>query len=174
MKQISFLVAALLLVGCATASIEHLSNSQDRGAVLYGGEHVFVSLPKDGVFEGHDYTDSGYYVQQYFYDNLLRYTDHIVCATTVLSFEAAKAEARKHNAQILIYPSIVHWEDRNTAWSGLKDKVRINVIVYSLQENKILDKTSLYATNAWLTFVQAAPQNRLKTIIPPYVKALYN
>lgn len=173
MKKVSCLLMALLLVGCATANIERLSQSQDACAVLRGNEKVFVALPEDGVFEGHHYTDSGKYVQQYFYDNLLRYTDNVVNATKVLSLDEAKAETKKQNAEILIYPGIVHWEDRNTMWSGIRDKVRINVIVYSLVDNKTLDKTSLYATNAWFTFVQARPQNRLRTIIPPYVKALY-
>ena len=173
MKRIYYFLAALLLVGCATANIERLSQPQDARAVLRGNEKVFVALPEDGVFEGHHYTDSGKYVQQYFYDNLLRYTDNVVNATKVLSLDEAKAEAKKQNAEILIYPGIVHWEDRNTMWSGIRDKVRINVIVYSLVDNKTLDKTSLYATNAWFTFVQARPQNRLRTIIPPYVKALY-
>ncbi len=173
MKHIACLLMALLLVGCATANIERLSQSQDKGTVLQGGERVFVALPEDGVFEGHHYTDSGKYVQQYFYDSLLRYADTVINAVKVLPLEEAKAEAKRQNAEILIYPGIVHWEDRNTMWSGLRDKVRINVIVYSLADNKTLDKTSLYATNAWFTFVHARPENRLRTIIPPYVKALY-
>lgn len=173
MKKVSCLLMALLLVGCATANIERLSQAQEQRAVLQGGESVFVALPEDGVFETHHYTASGKYVQQYFYDNLLRYTDNVINATTVLPLEEAKAEAKRQNAEILIYPGIVHWEDRNTMWSGIRDKVRINVIVYSLREGRTLDKTSLYATNAWATFIQARPENRLKTIIPPYVKALY-
>lgn len=173
MKKVSCLLMALLLVGCATANIERLSQPQDARAVLRGNEKVFVALPEDGTFEGHHYTDSGKYVQQYFYDNLLRYADNVVNATKVLPLEEAKAEAKRQNAEILIYPTIIHWEDRNTMWSGIRDKIRINVIVYSLVDNKTLDKTSLYATNAWATFIQARPENRLKTIIPPYVKALY-
>ncbi len=173
MKRIYCFLAALLLVGCATANIERLYQPQDARDVLRGNEKVFVALPEDGTFEGHHYTDSGKYVQQYFYDNLLRYADNVVNATKVLPLDEAKAEAKKQNAEILIYPGIVHWEDRNTMWSGIRDKVRINVIVYSLTEGRTLDKTSLYATNAWATFIQARPENRLKTIIPPYVKALY-
>lgn len=173
MKILFSVMMALLLTGCATANIEHLFSSDNVHGVLQGNETVFIALPQDGVFEGHTYVSSGRYVQEYFYDNVLRYADNVINATQPLSLAEAQEEAKTQKADVLIYPRIVHWEDRNTPWSGLRDKVRINVQVYSLAGNKVLDKTSLYATNRWLTFVNAAPQNRLKTIIDPYVQSLY-
>lgn len=173
MKNICFLLTVILFIGCATAKIEHLSQTRNDSNILQGGEHVFIALPKDGSFGEHHYKESGNYVQQYFFDNFLHYTDYVENATKILSLEDAKEEARKQKADILIYPVIVHWEDRNTYWSGLRDKVRINVIVYSLSNDKTLDKSSLYATNSRFTYINARPENRLKTIINPYVKQLY-
>ena len=85
----------------------------------------------------------------------------------------AKKNAADIHAQILVYPVITHWEDRNTPWSGLRDKVRINVQVYDIGTCAMIDKTSLYATNRWLALVNAAPSNLLKKIIWPYVERLY-
>ena len=173
MRKIIYLLFVILFAGCATADIDHLSQVQYQGAVLQSEQKIFVALPKDGAFGHIDYINSGRDVQQSFYDNFLRYTDQVILAKVELSIDEAKSQALKQNADILVYPVISHWEDRNTPWSGLRDKVRINITVYSVKDGRTLDKTTMYATNNWLAFVNANPQNRLKTIIDPYVKALY-
>ncbi len=173
MRKAIYLLSVILFAGCATADVEHLSQLQYQGAVLQNEQKIFVALPKDGSFGHIDYINSGREVQQSFYDNFLRYTDQVTLAREELSLDEAKDLALKQNADILAYPTILHWEDRNTPWSGLRDKVRINIIIYSVRDGRTLDKTTMYATNNWLSFVNAAPQNRLKTIIDPYVKGLY-
>ncbi|MGN0022702.1 MAG: DUF4823 domain-containing protein [Elusimicrobiaceae bacterium] len=195
MRKIIYLLFVILFAGCATADIDHLSQVQYQGALLQSEQKIFVALPKDGAFGHIDYINSGRDVQQSFYDNFLRYTDQVILAKVELSIDEAKSQALKQNADILVYPVISHWEDRNnginqnvgilvypvishwedrnTPWSGLRDKVRINITVYSVKDGRTLDKTTMYATNNWLAFVNANPQNRLKTIIDPYVKALY-
>lgn len=134
---------------------------------------MFLCLPQDGVYQNIKYAYSGQQVQHAFFESLSRFGAEVVLGETFQSIEDAKKQAQKVQAQILIYPIITHWEDRNTPWSGMRDKVRINVQVYSVADNKLIDKSSLYATNRWIALVNAAPANLLKKIVPSYVENLY-
>lgn len=172
MKKIILLFSAVFcLAGCATANIERMNTVQSP--VLTGQEKVFVALPRDGAYQNVQYTYSGQQVQQAFFEELSHYAADVVLGNEVMSLETAQAQAKKVHAQVLFYPVITHWEDRNTPWSGLRDKVRVNVQVYSVGTDKVLDRTSLYATNRWFAFVNAAPANLLKKIVNPYLKQLY-
>lgn len=173
MKKIMlWLGAAFLLAGCATADIERIGTASASSAVFTAEQKVLVALPKDGVFQNIKYDYSGQQVQQSFFEALSFTTGEVVPAERVMPLEEALAYAGKIGAQVLVYPVITHWEDRNTPWSGLRDKIRITVQVYSVGPNKVLDRTSLYATNRWFSFVNAAPANLLKKIVNPYVRQL--
>ena len=175
MKRIYCFLVALLLVGCATAKIERLSQLPTSTPVVKSSERVFVSLPQDGKWGKERYNQSGEDVQQAFSDALSAYTDYVSLGKQVLSLEEAKNEAKKQRATVLIYPTIIHWEDRNTHWSNKRDKVRINVAVYSLDEDTILDRSSLYTTNSSFSgsFSNTPPSVLLPKVVAPYVKALY-
>lgn len=172
MKKLFILfVSVFVFAACATATIDNMGLVTNPK--LNNAQKVFVALPQDGVYHNIKYAYSGQQVQQAFFETLSQYSMEVVMAESFQSIEDAKKQAQKVQAQILIYPIITHWEDRNTPWSGLRDKVRLNVQVYSVVDNKLIDKSSLYATNRWLTFVNAAPANLLKRIVPPYVGNLY-
>lgn len=171
-KTILWLGALFLLAGCATADIDRMGSVPTASAVFTAERKVLVALPKDGVFQNIKYNYSGQQVQQSFLEELSFVTGEVVLADRVMPLEEALAYADKIGAQVLVYPVITHWEDRNTPWSGLRDKIRINVQVYSVGPNKVLDRTSLYATNRWFAFVNAAPSNLLKKIVPPYIRQL--
>lgn len=171
-KTILWLGVLFLCAGCATADIDRTGSVTASSAVFTADQKVLVALPKDGVFQNIKYDDSGQQVQQSFLEALSFTAGEVALAERVMSLDESLAYAGQIGAQVLVYPVITHWEDRNTPWSGLRDKVRINVQVYSVGPNKVLDRTSLYATNRWFAFVNAAPANLLKKIVNPYVRQL--
>lgn len=172
-KTILCLGALFLLAGCATADIDRIGTVQAAAPVLSGEQKVLVALPKDGVYQNIKYDYSGQQVQQAFFEALSFEAGNVVLANQVQSLDDSLAYAGNIGAQVLVYPVITHWEDRNTPWSGLRDKIRVNVQVYSVASGKVLDRTSLYATNRWVSFVNAAPANLLKKVVNPYIKQLY-
>lgn len=174
MKRLfTVLAVALFCSACATATVEKLN--VQNGVPLNAGEtqKIYISLPKDGIYQNIKYEYSGQQVQHSFFEAFSRHSDDVILGEKVQNLTEAKKTAADIHAQILVYPVITHWEDRNTPWSGLRDKVRINVQVYDIGTGAMIDKTSLYATNRWLALVNAAPSNLLKKIIWPYVERLY-
>lgn len=172
-SKIWLLISVLWLAGCATADINRAGAAKAVSPVLSAEQKICISLPKDGVYHNIKYDYSGQQVQQAFANALDYYGNEVVLADKELSVEDARAYAGRIGADVLVYPVITHWEDRNTPWSGMRDKVGITVQVYSIGANKMVDKTSLYATNRWFAFVNAAPANLLDKIVKPYIKQLY-
>ena len=173
-KIILSLIFAICLQACATATIEKLNTHTSSAISADTPQTIYIALPKDGVYKTIQYPYSGQQVQQAFFEAFSRYSDEVILGSTVQNFQEAKDSALAVRAQILVYPVIIHWEDRNTPWSGLRDKVRINVQVFNVNTDVAIDKTSLYATNRWLALLNAAPSNLLKKIIWPYVEQLYS
>ena len=173
MKKIFLLLIVFAFMGCATAQVEQLSPNLHAKPILSDGSKIFLARPENGTYDQYIYYDSGKNVQNAFYESLLHYTNEVFLGDTVMTWQDALQQATAKRADILIYPKIVQWEDRNTMWSGKRDKVKIIVTVYSIPEGKTVDNATLRATNSWFTFINARPENRLKTIVPPYVKSLY-
>ncbi len=48
-------------------------------------------------------------------------------ADETLSKADSLLSARQQGYDILIYPTILHWEDRATEWSGLRDRAKIKL-----------------------------------------------
>ena len=170
MKRICCLLMALLLVGCTTVQYKKIISS-DVSPIILPKQKVFVSLPLDGFYEERTYVHSGEQVQLAFLDALSRYTSGAETLAINTSLSAAKQEVQKYNADILIYPTIVHWEDRNIPWR--RDKIQIQVTVFSLKDGKVLDKASLHATRNWTFFINIKPSTLLHKVIHRYVESLY-
>jgi hypothetical protein len=92
---------------------------------------------------------------------------------TAESLNDTKEIAEKEGADILVYPIISHWEDRNTAWSGRRDKVQVEILVLALKDNLTIDKSSLKATSNSIVFVNGSPEDLLHRVFTEYVSKLY-
>ena len=177
MKKIIVFVLAGVLAGCATAKVENLSNTSYKSPVIQAQQKVFVALPQDGTYENKKYEYSGKQVQQNFFDEISRYANEAVLADRVLSAQQARQVAWNQRAEVFVYPIITSWEDRNTAYSTMRDKIKINVSVYETRTGALLDRTSLYATGGsiqWFGWGNPSPSRLLNKVIRPYVKKLYH
>ena len=175
MKKLVILGLAILFVGCATAKVEKLS-ANFRTPVLTAQQRVFIALPQDGAYQNRKYEYTGQQVQQAFFDQFSRYADDVRLTNQVLSAEQAQKTAYGQQAEILVYPIITLWEDRNTSYSAMRDKVKISVFIYDVKSGRLLDKTALYATSSsmrWTWWGNPSPERLLKKVINPYVKSLY-
>ena len=72
-----------------------------------------------------------------------------------------------------VKPEILQWEDRNTEWSGKKDKIEIQIAVYDAVTKQELANSTYTGRSKWATFGGDHPQDLLAEPTNEYVSGLY-
>ncbi len=68
---------------------------------------------------------------------------------------------KEQDIQFLVVPTILHWEDRNTPWSGRADKVEVKIEVVDITLNKTVNSIIFKAHNEWATLTDKPPEDLL-------------
>lgn len=89
------------------------------------------------------------------------------------SFDEAIQYTNDNSFNYLIYPQILHWEDRATEWSGISDKVTVKINIIEANTKKTLDSATIEGTSGWATLGGDHPQDLLKKPINDFVNSLY-
>ena len=172
MKPIlALLVASVLCSGCAH---KYNLNSVSRAGVLRTNATALVALPEDGHFEEITYPGSGrkaaLAVSAAFARHLQRVD--IMPVTATLDVQLAKARAAK--SDYLIVPTVVHWEDRATEWSGRSDRIEIEVRTLDAPSGDTLALGSVKGKSKWATFGGDVPEDLLAAPLNAYVGWLFS
>ncbi|MCT7464923.1 DUF4823 domain-containing protein [Aliarcobacter cryaerophilus] len=137
-------------------------------------EKIFISLPDDGQYGNINYKNSGFAVANSIKTNVFQYSKNIEIGQKVLTLDEAISYAKSISAIYLYYPTILHWEDRNTAWSGLADKVHINISVIDILLNKEVSSTDIKSNSSYWTLSNESPKELIDEPISKYINTLYN
>ena len=73
----------------------------------------------------------------------------------------------------LVYPTILHWEDRATEWSGRSDKVEIKVVVVDVLTGNTITGSIIKGSSGLATFGGDHPQDLLPGPVNQFVSTLY-
>ena len=87
--------------------------------------------------------------------------------------EAAITRAAQGRVAYLIDPTILHWEDRNTEWSGRPDRISVKLAVFDVTTRQTLDSVVIDGTSKWATLGGDHPQDLLPGPIGSFVAQLY-
>jgi len=174
MKRIvAFISFALFLFGCADTT-KITSDLAYGDVVIPKTSTAYVSLPVDGAYGGKPYKGSGNNVATIIRAALLKHLIQVDLASRRENYKAALAAAKKKQADYLFYPSILHWEDRATEWSGLPDKAEIKIIVVSTDNAEVVSSVLIDGTSGLATFGGDHPQDLLPEPVSNYVSTLFN
>lgn len=158
------IVPVIVLLSACTHSYE-TSHSPIAGAASEVGiareSRVLVSLPKDGSYGNKMYQNSGRMTQ-----------DAVIAAFRGRVADVEGLETTEPMAQTLtgacgtgydylIEPQILHWEDRNTEWSGKPDRITVALKVADCATGTIVDDVTISGTSKWATFGGDHPQDLL-------------
>ncbi|GAD89457.1 hypothetical protein VHA01S_020_00410 [Vibrio halioticoli NBRC 102217] len=135
MKLKTLLFSLLLLPflwGCADSHNLELM-ALNTNIKLKSGDSVYIAQSKDGIYGSKHYQGSGQMVNQVIQAELLAKLNHIDTATAYSSYKDTIQYATENNYDFLIYPTILHWEDRATEWSGIPDKVKLKITIIDLK-----------------------------------------
>jgi len=73
----------------------------------------------------------------------------------------------------LVQPTILHWEERATEWSGKPDRISIRLELVEVSDGEVLDATVISGKSKWATFGGDHPQELLPVPLKKYVDALF-
>ena len=172
MKQILAL-GTLLLLGCVH-TYEMRSGGGDAPRIRLPREaSFFVGVPEDGRFGAHLYAGSGYMTTESIVAALSTHARPVRAAKAPASVEDNSAAARSERLQFLVQPTILHWEERATEWSGKPDRISIRLELIEVSSGDTLDTTVLSGKSKWATFGGDHPQELLPEPLSRYVNALF-
>jgi hypothetical protein len=77
------------------------------------------------------------------------------------------------NYSYFVIPEILHWEDRNTEWSGKPDRVDIKLVVVDARSNVEVASMVFSRKSQLATKGDSYPQDLLPEPIKLYVDSLY-
>ena len=127
-----------LLIVCAGCAGRYVTPSPVRPGTITSSpsDGIRVMESADAVFGSAKYTGSGHRLAGRVVQALQgQYVDVGMIATTREpdALQAARAE----HAKYLIVPTILHWEDRNTAWSMNPDRLRVQLALRDVASDRV-------------------------------------
>jgi len=171
MKWLVIIVVASLLGACADT--HQLIRQDAAGVKLTQTDTVFVAVPEDGSYGADTYRGSGQNAAQIIFSAFAKHTRSAKVGRAVQSFDEALASTRQAGTKYLVYPTILHWEDRATEWSAIPDKVEIKIEVVEASTGDVVAAGIINGKSGIATFGGDHPQDLLPKPTKEFVSSLY-
>jgi len=89
----------------------------------------------------------------------------VVLGGTATNPSEVTSLAAAADAEFFVYPQIVHWSDRATEWSGIPDRITLNMTIYDVTTGTVLNRQEIKASSRWATFGGDHPQELLPELM---------
>ncbi len=162
--------ASLLLLSCAHS---YALDRQMQAGPIPASASLYVRLPEPGRLADKTYEESGRQTGESIVQAFAPHVARVTLARQTESAEAARNSARAHDASHLVHPEIVHWEDRATEWSGVPDRMRVQIRIYEVESGRLLDSAEVSGKSRWGTFGGDHPEDLLERAVGDYVDLLF-
>lgn len=170
MQRMVLLLLSVIVAGCTATYTQ--SDLPGPTVKLELRKVVAIATPANGSYGGKEYAGSGLSTAiavRAAFAKFARETSVVADCQTL----SCLTEKIGTNADYLVVPEILHWEDRNTEWSGIKDKLEVKLAIYDARSAKLLAASSLAGKSKWATFGGDHPQDLLPEPINDYVASLF-
>ena len=165
------LVAAVALNGCADA--HRTQKLVSSGTHLTVDNSICISVPEDGVYGDNHYNGSGATTAQTIKAAFLKRTDDVRILNGPATLQDAAHQFVGQGCDYLVFPTILHWEDRATEWSGKPDRVEVKVVLVDLNTEKTLESVVIKGRSGLSTLGGDHPQNLLPEPVEEFISSLY-
>lgn len=170
-RILATLFTGVLLSGCVdTYTVRQIT---PPSAKLQAASSFYVSVPADGKFNRTTYTGSGKKAAEVIGAALKKHAPTVTVAPYSQTREEAVDSARKAHAAYLVWPMIVHWEDRATGWSGRPDVVEMSIEVIDLASGSVAASSSIGGKSRWGTVTDDKPEDLLPEPVNGYIATLF-
>jgi len=161
---------ALLGAGCIHT---YTAMSISRNGVLRTNATALVALAEDGRFEKIDYPGSGRKTALAVSEAFARHLRMVDVTAQTGSFSQHLEQARTGRFDYLVVPTVVHWEDRATEWSGRPDRIEIEIRAVDVPSTNTISLGSITGKGKWATFGGDVPEDLLALPLGVYVNWLF-
>ena len=133
---------------------------------------VLISTPEDGWYGEKKYQNSGRMTSNAMVAAFSKYAKR-VDVTSDCNGAQCLNDIDSQEYGYFVEPRILHWEDRNTEWSGKPDRIEIQVTIFDTASKSELAKTSFTGKSKWGTLGGDHPQDLLTEPTSNYVEKMY-
>lgn len=162
---------SIALVGCADS--HSLTRAPGGTNSLSRQASAYVAVTKDGSYGDTTYVGSGAQAAQAVAAAFAPYVTRITVGVKTEDFDAARQSAKTGAYTYLLYPEILHWEDRTTEWSGRPDLVSVKVSVVGAEAGNILDSAVVGGKSGLWTFGGDRPEMLLPKPLSDYAMSVF-
>lgn len=171
-SRFALLCGCVLLAACKSTS-SHKDNTAGPAPILRTSSRIYVATPFDASYKNKVAQGSGKQTAEAFGAALTRYTKSVYTGKTPESATDALDNARRYNADYLVYPTIVRWEDHATEWSGVRDQLELKVDLLDLSDGHLAFSREIRATGKWMTDGGDTPGDLLAQPVEQFVNTLF-
>lgn len=169
----TFLVIALAAYISGCADSYNLVREKQFDNQLTKTTSAYVVVPKDGKYGSTTYQGSGENTAHLIAASLLRHIRIASTSDAPEDYSTAIEKAKAKNMSLVFYPTILHWEDRATEWSGIPDRASVKISVFDVNTEAEIDTAIIEGRSGLATFGGDHPQDLLPEPINEYISELF-
>ena len=133
---------------------------------------AYVGISKDGAYGSALYSGSGAMAAQAVAKAFGPYLSRVTVGKRE-NLDNARKSAQAGGYTYLLYPEILHWEDRATEWSGIPDQVSVKVSVLNADTGAVLDSAVVTGKSGLGTVGGDRPEHLLPKPLSEYAATLF-
>lgn len=171
-KLFIIFISTVFLSACADTT-QLIRENTSPSFRLTSTDSIFIAVPEDGAYGADVYRGSGQNTSQIIFSAFAKHSRNAKVGRSKESYDEALASARKAGQTYLIYPNILHWEDRATEWSGIPDKVEIKIELIDTASDSTITSAIVKGKSGLATFGGDHPQDLLPEPVEEFVSSLY-
>ena len=164
-------LVTLVLAGCADS--HEMVRSQVATAPLSRAASAYVAVPADGAYGETRYHGSGVETARAVAAASAPYLREVRLGAAPQGVEDARRSAAEGNHEYVLYPEVLHWEDRATEWSAKPDVVSIDLAVIRAASGEIVDRSLINGRSGLATLGGDHPQDLLPPALAEYSATLF-
>lgn len=167
------ILISLVIIGCADTHKLQVTDVNST-AKFETSDSVLIGRSKNGEYGKHYYSGSGLMVSKALQSELFTKLNNVAIANQAADYNFVLEYAKSNEFDYLIFPTILHWEDRATEWSAKPDKVSVKITVVDVKTKVIIKSGIIEGISGLATFGGDHPQDLLSEPVSEFMASLLN
>ena len=164
------IVALLITTGCRATY--HRTDMKSLATPLDPLGAVVISVPANGKYCDVEYKNSGEMTAAAIRAAFVRHASDVVIKKDCRTIDCVR-NLESGKFKYYVQPTILHWEERATEWSGKPDRINIQIIIYDVTSGMQIGNSSYTGRSKWATLGGDHPQDLLPDPTQQFVDSLY-
>jgi hypothetical protein len=173
--RIVFVSAVLIFggIGCESTINQKTTDVTANAAPLRANSRIYVAMPEDALDKKNPVQGSGKRTALAIEDAFKRHTRNVVMSRAPETLEDALNHARDLSYEYLAFPTILKWQDRQTEWTGVRDKLQLKIDLIAVNSGEVVRTTTIDGKGKWMTDGDETPQDMLAEPIDKFVRTMF-